>query len=104
MTPLIHAALEAMEAGGTRLATEDYFGSKLDPPGHSPMGRGGWLLSAVWGATLRMMATGMWLDGRGVPELTLESSWRLPSREQRVRGHVDLVLAVTRALSAAAGA
>lgn len=96
---IVRAALDAMAAGGTRLATEDYFGSTLAPPGHSPMGRAGWLLNAVWGGTLRMMATGMWFDGRGVPEITLESSWRLPSREQRVRGHVDLVLAVTRALS-----
>ena len=96
---VVAAALEAMAAGGTVLATEDYFGAKLSTPGYAPMGKLGWLVSAVWGATLSMMATGMWFDGRGVPEITLESSWRLTSHGARVRGHVDLVLAVARALS-----
>jgi hypothetical protein len=47
-----------------------------------------------------MMATGMYADARRVPELTLESSWRLPSREARVRAHVELVLALARELTA----
>lgn len=98
---LARDALAAMEAGGTTLATKDYFGSALRPPGLAPIGPGGRFVHALWAATLGMMATTAWFAKRGVPELTLESSWRLPSREARVRAHVDLVIAVARALSSA---
>ncbi|MBX3269870.1 MAG: DUF2817 domain-containing protein [Sandaracinaceae bacterium] len=96
---LAERVLAAIEAGGTRLATTDYFGKTLSPPGLAPVGRAGKLVNALWASTLGMMASGEWFDRRGVPEITFESSWRLPSRDARVRGHVDLVLAVARELS-----
>jgi hypothetical protein len=91
--------LEAMEAGGVTLATTDYFGRTLAPAGYAPLGPIAYGLSWIWARTLGMMATGMYADARRVPELTLESSWRLPSREARVRAHVELVLAVARELT-----
>lgn len=95
--------LAALEAGGTELARNDYVGMALTPPGLSPMTRVAWGVQAVWGATLGMMTTSMWFDRRGVPELTLESSWRLPDEAARVRAHVDLVRAVARELSDQSG-
>jgi hypothetical protein len=86
--------LERLADGGTKLATTDYFGLELDPAGYSPMSSAGWLVSWLWAATLGMKASNMFADDRGVPELTLESSWRLPDRESRVRAHVDLVLSL----------
>ncbi len=91
---LAHRLAAALERGGTTLAAEDYFGRRLAPPGLAPMSRSMWLITALWAATLRMKATGMWCDERGVPEITLESSWRLDDREARVRAHVDLVTAL----------
>ncbi len=91
--------LAVLEAGGTTLATKDYFGLPLKPPGLSastPVQRG---ILQVWAATLKMMAVNEWASRRGVPEVTLESSWRSPDRAARVRAHVDLVLAVQRELS-----
>lgn len=83
--------LRAMEDGGTTLATEDYFGLTLDPPGYSPIGAAAHAIHRLWAGTLQMMTTGTWADSRGVPEITLESSWRSVDRDARVRGHVDLV-------------
>lgn len=91
--------LEAMEAGGVALARTDYFGRTLEPPGYAPLGPIGYGLSWLWARTLGMMATGMYADARRIPELTLESSWRLPSKQARVRAHVELVLALARELA-----
>lgn len=89
----------AMSRAGTELADRDYFGRALDPPGHAPMSRSMWLLSALWAGTLRMMATGMWANELGVPEITIESSWRSSERDARVLGHVELVMALARELA-----
>lgn len=94
--------LRAMAEAGTVLAERDYLGRTLDPPGHAPMSRSMWLLCAVWAGTLSMMATSMWANERGIPEITLESSWRHPDRDTRVRGHVALAMAVARELVASA--
>jgi hypothetical protein len=91
---MAHRLLARLAEGGTKLASSDYFGLTLDPPGYSPMSRAAWMVSWVWAATLGMKASNMFADDRGVPELTLESSWRLPNRASRVRAHVDLVLSV----------
>ncbi len=91
---------DAIERGGSTLATKDYFGRTLHPPGVAPMSTAVWAVSWLWAATLRMKATGMWCDDRGVPEITLESSWRNPDRETRVRPHVDLVAAIAHELAA----
>jgi hypothetical protein len=91
---LVEGALTAVEAGGTTLATHDYFGLRLDPPGLSPSSAISRAVHAVWAATLGMMATIRYSEERGVPELVLESSWRDPDAEARVRPHVDLVTAL----------
>jgi hypothetical protein len=85
--------LAAIEAGGTLLATRDYFGRTLEPAGYAPMSRSMYLLSVLWARTLGMMATSMWADGHGLPEITLESSWRHPDAETRMAPHVSLVRA-----------
>jgi hypothetical protein len=86
--------LAALEAGGTTLATKDYFGLPLRPPGLSastPLQRA---IVGAWGAALKMMAVNEYAARRGIPEVTLESSWRDPDRATRVRAHVDLALAL----------
>ncbi len=96
---LARRLLTAMERGGTALATHDYFGRALSPPGYAPMGPSAWRLSQLWARTLQMKATGVWADERGVPEITLESGWRSTDRDARVRGHVDLVVAALERLA-----
>lgn len=91
---LARRLLAALEAGGTKLATKDYFGLPLRPAGLSastPVQRG---ILRVWEATLKMRAVSEFAAARGVPEITLESSWRSPDRAARVRAHVDLALAL----------
>lgn len=83
--------LERIEARGSTLAERDYFGRRLVPPGYSPIGAIAFSLHWLWARTLSMMATGMYADERGIPEITLESGWRLPDREARVRAHVELI-------------
>ncbi len=96
---LAERLLAALEQGGTTLATHDYFGRALRPPGLAPMSRGQWALVKLWAATLGMMATNVYAADRGVPEITLESSWRTSDRGTRTRAHVDLVMALARELA-----
>ncbi len=91
--------LAALEAGGTTLATHDYFGARLRPPGLSPSTATNRAVVGLWALTLGMRATIAYSELRGVPELVLESSWRGEDRAARVRPHVDLCLAVARALA-----
>jgi len=95
---LARTLLDALAAGGTVLAEKDYFGLRLDPRGLSATSRAGRLVNWLWSRTLGMKATIGYSEDRGVPELVLESSWRLPDEATRVRAHVDLVAAVARAL------
>jgi hypothetical protein len=98
---LARRLLSALEAGGTTLATKDYFGLRLRPAGLSastPVQRG---ILRLWSATLGMMAVNEYAARRGVPEVTLESSWRSPDHVARVRAHVDLVLALRDELATA---
>lgn len=85
---------QALADGGTKLAERDYFGRTLDPPGVAPMTSMAWWIQVLWAATLKMKSTDMWCDDLGIPEITLESSWRLADRAARIRPHVDLVAAV----------
>jgi hypothetical protein len=95
VTPEIAARLlRTLETGGTELAKTDYFGSRLTPPGLSPSTRASRAVLRLWAGTLGMMASNAFSATRGVPELTLESSWRSTDRASRVRGHVNLCLAV----------
>jgi hypothetical protein len=91
--------LGALEAGGTTLATTDYFGARLTPRGLSPSSAAIRFTLRLWASTLGMMATGAFSAARSIPELTLESSWRNPDRATRVRPHVDLVLAMCREMA-----
>lgn len=90
--------LDALERGGTTLAERDYFGRRLRPPGYAPTRPLGFAAWWLWARALGMMASITYSDFLGVPEITLESSWRNEDRATRVRPHVDLVLAVAREL------
>jgi hypothetical protein len=91
--------LEALESGGTILAERDYFGSRLEPKGLFPSRPATRALVRLWAATLGMRATNAYCATLGIPELTLESSWRDPDRAARLRPHVDLCLAVCHELA-----
>jgi hypothetical protein len=96
---LARRLLAALEAGGTTLATKDYFGLPLRPAGLSastPVQRG---VLKLWEATLKMRAVSEFAAARGVPEITLESSWRSTDLSARVRAHVDLTLALAAELA-----
>jgi len=90
------ALCDALAAGGTALAEKDYFGLRLRPPGLSPSSATGRVVTALWAKTLGMKATIAYSEDRGVPEIVLESSWRIADEAARVRPHVDLVAAVAR--------
>lgn len=91
--------LQAIAAGGATLAVRDYFGLPLDPPGLSASTRVSRVANRVWAAVPGMMATIQYSAERSIPELVLESSWRERDASTRIRPHVDLVDAVSRAIS-----
>ncbi len=99
--PLADRLLAELVKGGTTLAEKDYFGATLRPRGLSPSSAAARAVMRLWSATLKMMPTGEYAARRGIPELTLESGWRSPDREARVRPHIDLVLAVAHELARA---
>jgi hypothetical protein len=96
---LAQRLLDALEAGGTTLATHDYFGMKLTPRGLSRSTASGRAVLWVWAKTLSMMASNAFNDERATPEIVLESSWRNPDREARLRAHVDLAIALASELA-----
>src|SRR5262249_44058393 len=96
---LARELLQALEMGGTTLATHDYFGARLRPPGLAPSTPASRAVIRLWAATLGMRATIAYSELRGIPELVLESSWRSTDRAARVRPHVDLCMAVARSLA-----
>lgn len=97
---LARRLLAGLEAGGTTLATKDYFGLTLDPPGLSASSPAQRAVLRLWELTLKMQAVNAFAAARGIPELTLESGWRSPDRAARVRAHVDLTLALRQELAA----
>lgn len=90
--------LHAIAAGGSRLATRDYFGRTLNPPGYAPHTWALGIVETLWASTLGMRATGSWAESRGVAEITLETPWREKSLEGRARPHIHAALALCRAL------
>ena len=86
--------LGALEEGGTVLAERDYFGRRLRTPGVAPSSRALRAINAVWARTLQMMTTGTFAENLGIPEITLESSWRQEDSQTRIQPHIDLVGAV----------
>jgi hypothetical protein len=93
--------LQALQAGGTTLATKDYFGLPLRPPGLSASSPFQRTVLRLWEATFKMQAVNAFAAARDIPEVTLETGWRSADRKGRVRAHVDLVLAVRQELAAA---
>jgi len=93
-TALAQRLAGALESGGACLATKDYFGRTLNPAGVAAKSRAVRLVEYLWATTLKMKASGAWCEDRGIPEITLESSWHATDREARIRAHVDLVLAL----------
>ena len=96
--PLATTLCDALAAGGTELATRDYFGRRLRPAGWAPATA---TTHAVWkvGAALRQKATITYSEDRNVPEIVLESSSRTKDEAVRVRPHIDLVAAVACSLA-----
>lgn len=97
--PLGSELCDARARGGTVLAEKDYFGLRLTPAGLSPSSATGRAVTKVWAATLGMKATIAYSEDLGIPEIVLESSWRMTSEAERVRPHVDLVAAVAERLA-----
>jgi hypothetical protein len=96
---LARRLLAALEAVGTTLATKDYFGLPLRPPGlsaSSPFQRG---VLRAWEAGFKMQAVNAFAAARGIPEVTLETGWRSSDGAARTRAHVELVLALSRELA-----
>ena len=95
--PFATALCDALGAGGTALATRDYFGRRLQPPGWAPATA---TAHAVWkiGAALQQKATITYSEDRGVPEIVLEGSSRVTNEAERTRPHIDLVAAVAKKL------
>ncbi|MCB9660754.1 MAG: DUF2817 domain-containing protein [Sandaracinaceae bacterium] len=94
---LAERAIATLDTRGVLLASSDYFGRRLPAPGYAPTSRANHLATKLWAATLGMMHTGMYADALGLPELTLESSWR-GAEEDRVLAHVELVSALVEQL------
>jgi predicted deacylase len=91
-TDLAKRLLATLAAGGTTLATKDYFGLPLRPPGlsaSSPLQRA---VLRLWEATLKMQAVNAFAAARGIPEITLETGWRSTDADARIRAHVELAL------------
>lgn len=91
--------LRALESGGTVLAERDYFGARLVPKGLSPSTPFIRAIVRLWASALGMRASNAYCETLGIPELTIESSWRSTDRAARLRAHVDLCLAVCRELA-----
>lgn len=91
---LARALCGALVEGGTTLAERDYFGMRLAPPGLSASSRAGRAVTRLWALTLGMKASIAYSEDRAIPEIVLESSWRMADIAARVRPHVDLVNAV----------
>lgn len=93
------AVLARMRTEGVRLATKDYFGRRLRPPGYAPATRAGDALHALWGRALGMATSSGYSQRLGIPEITLETSWRDASGPTRIAGHVAVIRAVVEQLA-----
>lgn len=91
--------LAALVDGGTTLATRDYFKLPLRPPGLSASSPFQRVVLGAWEAGFKMQAVNAYAARLGIPEVTLESGWRSPDRDARVRAHVDLALALAQELA-----
>jgi predicted deacylase len=91
--------LAALAACGTTLATKDYFGLPLRPPGLSASSAFQRGVLRAWEAGFKMQAVNAFAAARAIPEVTLETGWRSDDATARTRAHVELVLALARELA-----
>ena len=91
--------LAALEEGGTVLATKDYFGLTLRPPGLSASSPFQRTVLRLWEAGFKMQAVNAFAAARGIPEITLETGWRNTNGDARIKAHVDLTLALAHELA-----
>lgn len=96
---LAEALLDQLAAKGIALATVDYFHAKLPRPGLSPSTVFSRIATRLWAQTLGMMAANAYCASLGIPELTLESSWKSSDRDARVSAHVELCMALLHAMA-----
>ncbi len=96
---VVNRTLAALAAAGTKLATRDYFGLPLSPPGLSAWTRLTRAVHTLWAVAPGLMPTIQYSSVRAIPEIVLESSWREADGQTRIRPHVELVDAVSRALA-----
>lgn len=89
-----------LAGAGTTLASRDYFGRELSPPGVAGPSLATRALTFAWASLLGMQATQGYASRLGIPEITLESSWRSRDRAARLDAHVAMVLAVLDEVSA----
>lgn len=92
--------LDRLKASGARLAEKDYFGRTLPIPGYAPSSRVSRLLETLWVRTLGMRTTGGHAASLGIPEITLETSWRESDANTRIDVHVALLEALVELLDA----
>ncbi len=88
---LIQRILEHLEKNGIELATVDYFGRKLKPPGISNTNKG---YLNILKNIIRLQPLADYTDENKIPSLTPESGWQSEDLKQRVNSHVFLINAV----------
>jgi hypothetical protein len=96
--PLATELCDAIAAGGTVLATRDYFGRRLRPPGLAVASATTQAVWKLWARAFGQKASIAYSQDRGVPEIVLESSSRTTDEAARVRPHIDLALAIAQRL------
>ena len=82
--------LQDIETQGIELATKDYFGKDLTPPGISEV-RG---IMKFLKKVVRVQSLGDYLAERGIIEITTESGWNSQDTFQRVNSHSLLIASV----------
>lgn len=97
------AVVDALERAGLALAQRSFLGYRLGRPGLS--------VESPWVARIKsgvgLGSLGTFLDDRGIPTYTVETSWSSPDFEARIRSHRVALLTLleelgTRSASAAA--
>ncbi|MCX7807518.1 MAG: DUF2817 domain-containing protein [Deltaproteobacteria bacterium] len=92
------ALVEALQRAHVELAERDYFGRRLDPPGLAVATWPSQALVAAWARYFHMMTVHEYAARRGIPEITLETSWRSGEWYNRILPHVELVLELLKQL------
>ncbi len=90
------AVVDALERAGLPLAQRSFLGYRLGKPGLS--------VESPWVARIKsglgLGSLGTFLDDRGVPTYTVETSWSSPDFEARIRSHRIALLTLLEGLGA----